>query len=113
MAVFKITNEDGLITTTVHGMEQDVFMVTEDRVSAFNNYSFEFQLWITFFSIDVGFFLGNMGAPKSVNFLVSLILGVIIFLFLFLNYRKFKKVRDSLFTRAKAETSNAREVSPQ
>lgn len=104
MAGYKISNEDGLITTTVHGMDQDVFMVTEDRVINFNSYSFEFQIYLTLFSIDLGFFLSNINNTKSIGFIVSLIVGIILLTFLFINYNRFNKIRKGLFTRATQET---------
>lgn len=111
MAGYKISSEDGLITTTVHGMDQDVFMVTEDRVNNFNSYSFDFQIYLTLFSIDLGFFLSNIYSYKSVGFIVSLIVGVILLIFVVINYSRFKKVRGGLFTRVTPETAIAREGS--
>lgn len=106
MAGYKITDEDGLITTTVHGMDQDVFMVTEDRVNSFNSYSVEFQIWITLFSVDLGYFLSKIDNRDSTGFITSLILGLVFLVFLIINYLKFKKVRNDLFTRAKNKTTN-------
>lgn len=109
MVGYKITTEDGLITTTVHGMDQEVFVVTEDRVNNFNSYSFDFQIYLTLFSIDLGFFLSNINDPKSVSFLVSIIIGFILPVFLFINYKRFKKIRKGLFTRVTPKTTSARE----
>ena len=105
MAGYKISSEEGLITTTVHGMDQDVFMVTEDRVNNFNSYSFGFQIYLTFFSIDLGLFLSNINDSKSVGFTVSLIIGLILLIFLYVNYKRFKKVREGLFTRGNPRNS--------
>ena len=89
--------KDGLVKTTVHGMEQEAFVVTEDRVNNFNNYSFEFQISITLWSISLGFFLANINTPTGVTFIVSLITTILLTLFLIWTWKKFVKVKKNLF----------------
>ncbi len=101
MPAFKIfESEDGLVTTTVHGMGQDAYVVTEDRVSNFNNYSQEFQLWLSLFSIAFGAFFSGLQVGANTFFYVSLILSIVFGIFLFLSYKKFIKVKESLFKKA-------------
>ena len=65
---------EGLVRTTLHSMEQEAFVVTEDRMTSFNNYSFEFQIILAFFSISLGVALGNVNDIKENVFIISAVL---------------------------------------
>lgn len=99
-------NNDGLVQTTVHGFKQDAFLVTQDKVESFNNYSSELQIWIALFSISAGSFLSSIttwGSIQSNNDLVkiicwiSLTITILSVIFLYRAHRKFISVRKGLF----------------
>ena len=104
MADFKIPSNDDLIKTVIHGMDQNAFIVTEDKMNSFNSYSLEFQIYLSLFSIDLGFFINSLENTNSVGFWVSLIIGFILGIFLSMHYFKFRKTRDNLFV--KTNTKN-------
>ncbi len=101
MTDFKIsTTEDGLITTTVHGMGINAYIVTEEKVNNFNTYSKDFQVYLTLFSIFFGVALGNINDIKSIGFIAFTILTVIMLYFLIINLLRFNKVKKNLFVKA-------------
>ena len=107
MPDFKIyEGEDGLVRTTVHGMEQEAFVVTEDKVNNFNNYSFEFQITLTLWSVSLGYFLANITVYTGVPFIVSLITTVLLTGYLRWSWGKFEKVKKNLFIKPNELSKN-------
>jgi len=102
MPEFKVY-KDGLVTTKVHGMDQDAFVVTEDKMKNFNNRSFEFQIVLSLFSIALGFTLANLSDIRSVAFIVSIIITALLAVALIYNLIKFKGVRKSVFRKQEKE----------
>lgn len=92
-----LESNGGLIKTTLHGMGQDAFVVTEDKVDSFNNYSSDFQIWLALSSIAVGAVLSGLENPQGMLFKIAIILTIIFSVFLCLSYKKFNKTRKTLF----------------
>ena len=90
---------EGLVRTTLHSMEQEAFVVTEDRMTSFNNYSFEFQIILAFFSISLGVALGNVNDIKENVFIISAVLTLTFGCLLWWGWLKFEKAKKSLFVR--------------
>lgn len=81
-------------------MTQNAYVVTEDRVNAFNNYSFEFQIYLGLFFTTLGVSLGNIDTRTSTVFITASILTIVLFGFLIWSWLKFKKIRKSLFIKS-------------
>ena len=99
MSEFKIF-ETGLVRTKVHGMNQDAFVVTEDKMNNFNSYSFEFQVVLVLFSTSLGAALGNLNNVSGTAFVVSIILTVVFIFCLIWTWLKFNKTRKTLFLKS-------------
>lgn len=105
MPPFNLHNNSSLLSTTVHGMSQELFLVTEDRVSNFNSYSQELQFCSALFFTALGLALGNLSDIKSTIFMVSAILSVLLLIALIWQYCKFTKAKDKLFKKADTPVS--------
>lgn len=102
---------DDLVKTTLHGMEQNAFVVTEDRMNNFNSYSLDFQIYLTLFSIFLGSAISNTSDMKKNIFIVSASITAFLFIFLIWSGIKFKKIRNSLFVKTdKFLTSDGIEI---
>jgi len=94
-----------LITTKFHGMEQDVYVTTEDRLDSFNNYSSDFQLWLALFTLCVGAFISSAIAIMSkidalvlwVIFYSSLFLSIVSLIFGLISFFRFKSIKKRMF----------------
>jgi hypothetical protein len=93
-------SNDGLVHTTLHGMDQDAFVVTEEKVSSFNSYSFEFQAALALTSTAFGAVLGNTTNTRSNIFIISTVLTIVFLVFTIWSWIKFSKSRKSLFVKA-------------
>jgi len=97
MPDFKIRHEDGLVTTTVHGMSQTAYVVTEEKVESFNSYSFEFQIVLTLFGTSLGVLLGSLDNLNGKTFAISTVVTILLSLALIWSWRKFSRVKNNLF----------------
>ena len=105
----RLFENDGLIQTTIHGSAQNAYVITEEKIDFFNNYSTELQLWLALSSLFVGAFLSNLPLFISnsnnsniliiVIFYCSLVLSLISVAFLIKSGRKFSKIKSKLFVK--------------
>jgi len=105
----RLFENDGLIQTTIHGSAQNAYVITEEKIEFFNNYSTELQLWLALASLFVGAFLSNLPLFISNNdnsnilviviFYCSLVLSLISVVFLIKSGIKFSKVKSKLFVK--------------
>jgi hypothetical protein len=103
----RLFENDGLIQTTIHGSAQNAYVITEEKIEFFNNYSTELQLWLALSSLFIGAFLSNLPMFISnhddsnilviVIFYCSLVLSLISVAFLIKSGRKFSKIKSKLF----------------
>jgi len=101
----KLFDNDGLIQTKIHGLEQNAYVITEDKMDSFNNYSFDLQMYLALFSLFFGAFLSSLlvilTSPNSyiikIIFYCSLCLMILLAILLIKSYLKFKKVRARVF----------------
>jgi hypothetical protein len=78
-------------------MGQDAYVVTEDKVKSFTNYSHEFQFASACFFTFIGIVFGNVDKPSGTIFIVSAILLLFSTLTLWWTWKKYKDIKDSLF----------------
>ena len=104
---FKIFENDGLVSTRIHGLKQEAYVMTEEKVESFNNSSSDFQLHNTLFPLFLGVFLTSIFSTLSNSsnnliraiFWCSLALSILEFIFLIKSYKRFNKVKNKLFVR--------------
>lgn len=108
MTDFKIFGGDSdLIKTRLYGLTQDAYIVTEERISIFNNYSYDYQVLISLFSIFLGATISTFPSYKinttnTVIFYVCLVISILTLVFLFLFWRRFNKIKNNLFVKVES-----------
>ena len=98
--------ENDIIKTKLHGLTQEAYVVTEEKVNSFNNYSFEFQIAISVFSISLGGVIGSLTSYGAndlnlIVFWVCLIVAFLSLLLLIWSLCKFNNIRKNLFIKVK------------
>lgn len=114
MSEYKIFNDNGLVKTKVHGLEQDVFLVSEDKIDSFNNYSFELQLTLSLFFFFAGalvsaglvFFSGTKNDPVKITLWIASFLTIILLIAFVRNYWKFRKIKKKVFLKVDKHQNN-------
>lgn len=98
--------KDGLVQSNIHGIEQDLFLVTEERVESFNSQSLLLQISIPVATAALGLAVGCLLSFKEgemfrnvfyftfATFLSASIISV-------MAIYKFRKTKKKLFTKAK------------
>lgn len=116
MSNTKIFGDDELIQTTVHGFRQDVFLVTEDKMKSFNDYSFDLKLWTALASVFFGIFSNSaftwITVPDNsdndlikIVFWASLFLTTLSIIFFFVSWLRYKKTKKDIFIKVEGRTS--------
>jgi len=100
----KIYNvNDGLITTKVHGMKQNAYVVTEDVIDAFNSYSSDSQIFLAVAPLFLGLLLAELTdvIKEGLNFtIMAWLVGFLLSSFMFYHSNKrLTKTKNRLFVK--------------
>jgi len=90
---------DGLMNTTIHGMQQDVYLITEDRVESFSTNSNEFQISLALLSASFGAAITSFTDKESIVFIISLITGLIFLVATIYTYVKYRRLKKKMFVK--------------
>lgn len=107
--------ENDLIKTRLHSLTQDAYIVTEEKVNSFNNYSFEFQIAISLFSIFFGAVIGSYPTYSTNEisktiFIVCSILAIVFFLIMYRCRNKFSETKNGLFVKLENTGNSSNEL---
>lgn len=87
----------GLLKTRLHGLEQDLFIVSGDKLENLQDSSFEFQLFLSLFTLCIGGTLSSLSSLDNnlsrVIFYCSTVLGVVFASLFWRAYRKVGRIK--------------------